>query len=193
MHWVQLKGFSPEWESMCVLRLLAREAEQVYCAHLKAFLPECVSMCFLRSPLCLQEQLHCAHLKAFLPECVRMCFLRSPVCLQKQLHCLHLKGLSPEWMSRCFLGRQHDCNNICTVCTRKALSIQFYQKNVTNVAKILLLLVFFNIKRKLFDFLTFMNQTHIINSIDISKYLTGTYYFHYPNHVTHIHLIFNKR
>ena len=189
MHQAQLKCFSLEWERMCVLRLLAREAEQVHCAHLKAFLPECVSMCFLRSPLCLQEQLHCAHLKAFLPECVRMCFLRSPVCLQKQLHCLHLKGFSPEWMRRCFLGRQHDCKNICTMCTRKAF-IRLI--NVTNVAKILLLLVFFNIRRKLFDFQTFMNQTHIINSTDISIYFTGTYYLYYPNHVTHIHLIFNK-
>ena len=106
------------------------------------------------------------------------------------MHCLHLKGLSPEWMSRCFLGRQHDCKNICTMCTRKAF-IRLI--NVTNVAKILLLLVFFNIKRKLFDFLTFMNQTHIINSTDISIYFTGTYYLYYPNHVTHIHLIFNKR
>ena len=75
----------------------------------------------------------------------------------------------------------------------KSKSIQFYQTNVTNVAKILLLQVFLNIRRKLFDFQTFMNQTHIINSTDISIYFTGTYYLYYPNHVTHIHLIFNKR
>ena len=46
----------------------------------------------------------------------------------------------------------------------KSKSIQFYQTNVTNVAKILLLQVFLNIRRKLFDFQTFMNQTYIINS-----------------------------
>ena len=50
---------------------------------------------------------------------------------------------------------------------------------MTNVAKILLLQVFFNIRRKLFDFQTFMNQTHIINSTDIIIYFTDTYYLYY--------------
>ena len=35
------------------------------------------------------------------------------------------EGILPESTRRCFLGRQHDCKNICTVCTQKALSIQF--------------------------------------------------------------------
>ena len=61
----------------------------------------------------------------------------------------------------------------------KSKSIQFYQTNVTNVAKILLLQVFLNIRRKLFDFQTFMNQTHIINSTDIIIYFTDTYYLYY--------------
>ena len=51
-------------------------------------------------------------------------------------------------------------------------SIQFYQTNVTNVAKILLLQVFLDIRHKLFDFQTFMNQTHIINFTEIVIYLT---------------------
>ena len=63
----------------------------------------------------------------------------------------------------------------------KSKSIQFYQTNVTNVAKILLLQVFLNIRRKLFDFQTFMNQTHIINSTDIIIYFTDTYYLYYLN------------
>ena len=50
---------------------------------------------------------------------------------------------------------------------------------MTNVAKILLLQVFFNIRRKLFDFQTFMNETHIINSTDIIIYFTDTYYLYY--------------
>ena len=61
----------------------------------------------------------------------------------------------------------------------KSKSIQFYQTNVTNVAKILLLQVFLNIRRKLFDFQTFMNQTHIINSTDIIIYFADTYYLYY--------------
>ena len=61
----------------------------------------------------------------------------------------------------------------------KSKSIQFYQTNVTNVAKILLFQVFLNIRRKLFDFQTFMNQTHIINSTDIIIYFTDTYYLYY--------------
>ena len=61
----------------------------------------------------------------------------------------------------------------------KSESIQFYQTNVTNVTKILLLQVFLNIRRKLFDFQTFMNQTHIINSTDIIIYFTDTYYLYY--------------
>ena len=40
VHWVQLKSFSPEWESMCVLELSAREVEYLHCAQLKAFSPE---------------------------------------------------------------------------------------------------------------------------------------------------------
>ena len=50
---------------------------------------------------------------------------------------------------------------------------------MTNVAKILLLHVFFNIRRKLFDFQTFMNETQIINSTDIIIYFTDTYYLYY--------------
>ena len=50
---------------------------------------------------------------------------------------------------------------------------------VTNIAKILLLQVFLSIRRKLFDFQTFMNQTHIINSTDIITYFTDTYYLYY--------------
>ena len=61
----------------------------------------------------------------------------------------------------------------------KSKSIQFYQTNVTNVAKILLLQVFLNIRRKLFDFQTFMIQTHIINYTDIIIYFTDTYYLYY--------------
>ena len=61
----------------------------------------------------------------------------------------------------------------------KSESIQFYQTNVTNVTKILLLQVFLNIRRKLFDFQTFMNQTYIINSTDIIIYFTDTYYLYY--------------
>ena len=61
----------------------------------------------------------------------------------------------------------------------KSKIIQFYQTNVTIVAKILLLQVFLNIRRKLFDFQTFMIQTHIINYTDIIIYFTDTYYLYY--------------
>ena len=72
----------------------------------------------------------------------------------------------------------------------KSKSIQFYQTNVTNVAKILLLQVFLNIRRKLFDFQTFMNQTHIINSTDIIIYFTDTYYLYYvPSNVNTARLL----
>ena len=61
----------------------------------------------------------------------------------------------------------------------KSKIIQFYQTNVTIVAKILLLQVFLDIRHKLFDFQTFMNETHIINSTDIIIYFTDTYYLYY--------------
>ena len=43
-----------------------------------------------------------------------------------------------------------------------ASRIQFHQTSLTNVAKFLLLQVFLNIRHKLFEFQTFMNQTQII-------------------------------
>ena len=52
---------------------------------------------------------------------------------------------------------------------------------MTNVAKILLLQDFFIIRRKLFDFRTFVNQTHIIHSTDIIIYFTDTYYLYHSN------------
>ena len=43
-----------------------------------------------------------------------------------------------------------------------ASRIQFHQTNLTNVAKFLMLQIFLNIRHKLFEFQTFMNQTQII-------------------------------
>ena len=60
-----------------------------------------------------------------------------------------------------------------------ASRIQFHQTSLTNVAKFLLLQVFLNIRHKLFEFQTFMNQTQIINSTDIIIYFTDTYYLYY--------------
>ena len=35
---MQMKGFSPKWISMCVLKLLVSEQEKFHCVHLKGFL-----------------------------------------------------------------------------------------------------------------------------------------------------------
>ena len=61
-----------------------------------------------------------------------------------------------------------------------ASRIQFHQTNLTNVAKFLMLQIFLNIRHKLFEFQTFMNQTQSINSTDIIIYFTDTYYLYYP-------------
>ena len=60
-----------------------------------------------------------------------------------------------------------------------ASRIQFHQTNLTNVAKFLMLQIFLNIRHKLFEFQTFMNQTQSINSTDIIIYFTDTYYLYY--------------
>ena len=60
-----------------------------------------------------------------------------------------------------------------------ASRIQFHQTNLTNVAKFLMLQIFLNIRHKLFEFQTFMNQTQSINSTDIIIYFTDTYYLYH--------------
>ena len=64
-----------------------------------------------------------------------------------------------------------------------ASRIQFHQTNLTNVAKFLMLQIFLNIRHKLFEFQTFMNQTQSINSTDIIIYFTDTYYLYYVSNL----------
>ena len=50
-HSLQEYGLYPEWVSMCLLRLLIREAEYVHSPQEYGFSPRWVSMCVLRLPL----------------------------------------------------------------------------------------------------------------------------------------------
>ena len=94
LHWVQLKGFSPECVNTCALRLLAVVQEKLHCLQRKGFSPPWTSMCLFSLEALMAKKSHWLQLWEFFPWCWSMCVMRSLVILKERLHRTHKQGFS---------------------------------------------------------------------------------------------------
>ena len=98
---IQMKGFSPEWISMCVLKLLVSEQEKFHCVQLKGFFPEWVKMWLFRWLAYAQEKLHYLQTKDFSPLSTSMCLLSLKALTLEYPQLFQLWDFFLTWWSKC--------------------------------------------------------------------------------------------